>query len=110
MYNVIHNALNDYCITKTVSIFRSYFKMNFLFWAALNILSVHSMIPITRSRFEFPAKYSALKNLRRGLLRSLSMNSDSLDTVCRTVGHFSAIKHMFICADQSKPKCCNYEV
>eukprot|EP01036_Dinobryon_divergens_P033795 gene33795-43673_t len=37
------------------------------------------------------------------------MNYHTLDTICKTVGHFHATKHIFICADQSKPKCCNYE-
>lgn len=80
-----------------------------LFWVGLFLL-FRSIISIKRTQFEYSAKYLTCKTFMKGIVRSLRMNSDSLDTVSRTVGHFNAIKHIFICADQSKPKCCNYEV
>lgn len=87
--------------------------MNYLLLVWMTLSCIISAYPTkllnVPHRFTTSLPYSICKTaLMKG--RGVNMNSHTLDTICKTVGHFHATKHIFIWADQSKPKCCNYEV
>ncbi len=44
------------------------------------------------------------------LYRKLSLTKEhSLDTIAKNLGIGNVHKHIFLCADQTKPKCCSRE-
>lgn len=47
---------------------------------------------------------------QRQLVRYASSSSPELDAVATRLGHKTAQRHIFLCADQTKAKCCSKEV